>query len=258
MTDAALYDLKLLSLSYGNLHAVRSVTLGFARAEFVAIAGPNGAGKSTLLNIMAGLRRGYSGQCLFEGNEVAKWPRNAFARKVSVVPQTVRIEFPFTAEQVVLMGRSPFADAMFESEDDVRHVERAMELTETTYFRNRDFQTLSGGEKQRVILASALAQTPMALLLDEPTTYLDIEHQISLYRLLRDLAAQGVLVITITHDLNLASTFSSRIVLLRSGEVAADGTPGQVLRPATLREVFRVEATVQPGPAGRPWIAYGA
>ncbi len=253
-----LYDLSGTGVSYGNLHALRDVTLQIAAGEFVAIAGPNGAGKSTLLTVMAGLRPEYKGRCLFEGIEVSKWPRDRFARCVSVVPQSVRIEFPFTAEQVVLMGRTPFADAMFESNEDAAQVERAMRLTSTTEFRARDFLTLSGGEKQRVILASALAQTPRALLLDEPTTFLDIEHQIGLYRLLRDLAREGVLVVTVTHDLNLASTFADRIVLLRGGELVADGAPADVLVASTMRDVFRVDTIVQTGPAGRPWITYGA
>jgi iron complex transport system ATP-binding protein len=234
------------------------VGLRFSAAEFVAIAGPNGAGKSTLLNVMAGLRPDYRGRCRFEGNEVAKWARGEFARRVAVVPQQVRIEFPFTAEQVVLMGRTPFADAMFESEDDARQVEHAMEVTGTTQFRARDFQTLSGGEKQRVVLASALAQTPRALLLDEPTTWLDLEHQIGLYRLLRKLAREGVLVVTVTHDLNLASTFADRIILIRGGEMVADGTPEAVLHPGMMRDVFRVDTVVQSGPSGRPWITYGS
>ncbi|MDZ4797301.1 MAG: ABC transporter ATP-binding protein [Bryobacteraceae bacterium] len=256
--DAPLYRLEGASLSYGSIHALRDVTLQFRKSEFVAVAGPNGAGKSTLLNVMAGLRPGYSGRCLYEGIELAKWTRSQFARRVSVVPQSVRIEFPFTAEQVVLMGRTPFADAMFESDEDASQVRRAMELTGTTAFGNRDFQTLSGGEKQRVILASALAQTPQSLLLDEPTTYLDIEHQIALYRLLRTLSRDGVLVITVTHDLNLASTFADRIVLLAGGTVVADGTPNAVMQPATMRDVFRVDTIIQRGPSGRPWITYGS
>jgi iron complex transport system ATP-binding protein len=146
---------------------------------------------------------------------------------------------------------------MFESPDDAAHVTRAMELTETTEFRARDFRSLSGGERQRVILASALAQTPEALLLDEPTTYLDLEHQISLYRLLSTLSSEGMLVVTITHDLNLASAYADRVVVLRAGEVVRDGTPGEVFRPETMREVFRVDTPVHAGPGGRPWIHYG-
>jgi iron complex transport system ATP-binding protein len=252
-----LFDVRGAGVVYGHFEALRNVTVQFARGEFVSIAGPNGAGKSTLLNVMAGLRSHYNGECVFDGMEVRKWNRRAFARRVSVVPQSVNIAFPFTAEQVVLMGRTPHADSMFESDADAAHVSRAMELTGTTGFRGRDFRSLSGGERQRVILASALAQTPDALLLDEPTTYLDLEHQISLYRLLRSLSRDGMLVVTITHDLNLASSYSDRVIVLQAGEVARDGTPADVFRPETMVRVFRVDTLIQPGPDGRPWIHYG-
>lgn len=252
-----LYALGQVGVRYGNIQAVRDVTLDFASSEFVAIAGPNGAGKSTLLSVMAGLRSVYSGSCSFAGRDVRKWSRPSFARRVSVVPQNVRIEFPFTSEQVVLMGRTPFADAMFESDADALHVERAMMLTGTMEFRARDFHTLSGGEKQRVVLASALAQTPEALLLDEPTTFLDLEHQVSLYRLLRSLTSGGMLVITITHDLNLASSYADRVVLLHRGQLVADGVPSQVFSRETVRDVFRVDCAIENGPGGRPWIHYG-
>lgn len=221
------------------------------------MAGPNGAGKSTLIGSMSGLNRGYSGSCLFRGTEVRKWERKAFAREVSVVPQSVRIDFPFTAEQVVLMGRAPFANRMFESDEDRYQVRRVMELTQTTEFRDRDFRTLSGGEKQRVIVASALAQMPAALLLDEPAAFLDIEHQIALYRLLQSLSNSGVLVLAVTHDLNLASAYADRVVLLRAGGIVADGTPRTVFDTPTLKDVFRVQADITEGPDGRPWIRYG-
>jgi ABC-type cobalamin/Fe3+-siderophores transport system ATPase subunit len=251
------FELRNAGVQYGDFEALRGVSISFSPGEFVAIAGPNGAGKSTMLGVMAGLRASYSGECLFGGREIRRWNRTAFAKRVSVVPQAVRIEFPFTAEQIVLMGRTPHVRAMFESDEDAAQVNRAMELTSTSAFRARDFRSLSGGERQRVIVASALAQTPEALLLDEPTTHLDIEHQVSLYRLLRSLARDGMLVIAITHDLNLASAFADRIVVLRSGEVVADGTPHAVFSTATMRDVFRIEAEVQSGPGGRPWIHYG-
>jgi iron complex transport system ATP-binding protein len=253
-----LYQLTEVQLSYGKVGALQGISLSFDVSEFVAIAGPNGAGKSTLLGVMSGLRTGYKGSCVFDRREVSSWPRARFAQRVSVVPQSVRIEFPFTVEQVVTMGRTPFGNSLFESDDDARHVEHAMALTEIIAFRHRRFQTLSGGEKQRVILAAALAQTPDALLLDEPTTYLDLQHQIGLYNLLRDLARGGRLVITVTHDLNLASTFADRVIVLKDGVCVGDGTPADVFRTELLAEVFKVQAVTQTSPAGRPWIIYGA
>jgi len=252
-----MFRLRELGMRYNGTEVLKGATLEFSGAQLAAVVGPNGAGKSTLLGIMAGLRPGYAGQCLYEHTEVRRWPRRAFARQVSFVPQTLRIEFPFTAEQVVLMGRTPHGDGLFESPQDREVLERVMALTDTLEFRRRDFRSLSGGERQRVILASALAQEPRVLLLDEPTTFLDLKHQISIHRLLRELSREGLLVIAVTHDLNLAGTFADRVVALRSGRVVADARPGEVLVPEAIREVFSVEAEVLRAPGGRSWICYG-
>lgn len=252
-----IYRLQGAGMRYGAADVLRNVDLTLSPGEFVAIAGPNGAGKSTLIGIMAGLRSGHAGSCRLMGLEVGAWNRKTFAKIVSVVPQSLRIDFAFTAEQVVLMGRTPFASGMFESAEDAEHVERALELTGTTQFRHRDFRSLSGGERQRVVVAAALAQSPQVLLLDEPTTFLDLEHQISLLRLLRDLSQSGVLVVSVTHDLNLAATYASRLVLLRSGEKVADGRPDQVLTPDLIRTVFAVDVIIGERPDGLRWIQYG-
>lgn len=251
------FELREAGMRYGRAEVLAGITLTFEPGRMAAIVGPNGAGKSTLLAIMAGLRRGYEGQCRFEGVEVSRWNRRAFARKVAVVPQNLALEFPFTAEQVVLMGRTPFADGLFESAADHAAVERAMSLADVTAFRARDFRSLSGGEKQRVVLASALAQDPSVLLLDEPTTFLDLRHQIATYRLLRELCRTGLLVVAVTHDLNLAAAYSDRIVALQDGKLVADFVPSESLNAEFVRNVFGVEADVRQGPGGRPWIVYG-
>jgi len=251
-----LYSLTQAGMQYGDKVVLRNIDLKFTPGEFVTIAGPNGAGKSTLLGIMCGLLPRYMGSCKLLDREVKAWERRAFARQVSVVLQSVRIDFGFTAGQVVLMGRTPFADGLFESEQDAVEVQKAMELTGTTEFRDRDTRTLSGGERQRVVIAAALAQSPRVLLLDEPTAYLDLEHQISTYRLLRELCRTGVLVIAVTHDLNLAAQYSDRVVFLRGGELATDGTPQNVVNETTIRAVFHVDAQVM-SEHGRPWIKYG-
>ena len=251
------FYLQNVGMRYNGTQVLREVTLEFGGAQFVAVVGPNGAGKSTLLGILAGLRPNYTGRCEYAGTELRRWNRRAFARQVSFVPQSLRIEFPFTAEQVVLMGRTPHCDGLFESPEDFAAVQRSMATTDTLAFRGRDFRSLSGGERQRVILASALAQQPKTLLLDEPTTFLDLQHQISIYRLLRDLSRDGLLVIAATHDLNLAASFADRVVVLHAGRVAADAAPSEVLVPATIRQVFGVESAILRAPDGRPWIFYG-
>jgi iron complex transport system ATP-binding protein len=252
-----LFSLREVGMRYDGVEVLHAASLHFAGPEFVAVVGPNGAGKSTLLGIMAGLRPNYSGRCEYAGTEVSRWSRRAFAREVCFLPQSLKMEFPFTAEQVVLMGRTPHCDGLFESPEDWSVVERAMQATETREFRGRDFRTLSGGERQRVILASAVAQQPRTLLLDEPTTFLDLKHQVAIYKLLRDLSRQGLLVIAVTHDLNLAASYAKRIVVLDAGRVAADATPEEVLQPETIRRVFGVAAWIQRGPGGKPWMVYG-
>jgi iron complex transport system ATP-binding protein len=253
---SAAFDLRGVGMRYGNAEVLADADLSVSGGLLTAVVGPNGAGKSTLLGIMAGLRPGYQGECRFDGVEVTRWNRRSFARRVSFVPQSTRIEFPFTAEEVALMGRAPHAAGLFESGPDRAATYDAMELTSTLHLRRRDFRSLSGGEQQRVILAAALAQSPEALLLDEPTTFLDIHHQVTLYRILRGLCERGVLVIAVTHDLNLAAAYAHRVVVLQSGRIVADGSPAEAFRSDRLRSVFNVPAELLQAPDGRHWIRY--
>ena len=253
----SLYQLRGAGMKYHGCAVLTGVTLELAGPGLVALVGPNGAGKSTLLSILAGLLRPYEGECLFGGRRVEAWPRREFARLVSVVPQSLKLDFPFTAEEVALMGRTPHAGGWFDSHADIEAVEDALTRTDALEFRHRDFRTLSGGERQRVVLAAALAQQPRVLLLDEPTTFLDIEHQLSIYRLLAALAAQGLLVVAVTHDLNLAAAYASRVIALRHGRVLADSTADAALTPERIREVFHVESQRIAHPSGGWRITYG-
>ena len=250
------FELNDVEMRYGDTRVLHGVSLRISPPLLTAVVGPNGAGKSTLLGIRAGLREHYTGEGRFDGVEVRKWKRREFARRISFVPQATRIEFPFTAEEVVLMGRAPHAAGLFESAPDRDHARDAMDLTDTLHLRHREFRSLSGGEQQRVILAAALAQSPEALLLDEPTTFLDVHHQVSLYRILRTLCDRGVLVIAVTHDLNLAAAYAHRVIMLSRGEVFADGPPVEAFQSERLRAVFEVPAEILRAPDGRPWIRY--
>lgn len=250
------FRIEHVGVTYGERAVLSDVTAEFETARMSAIAGPNGAGKSTLLGVMAGLRYPYRGACSYGGRDVRRWPRRAFARSVAFVPQSLRLEFPFTAEQVVTMGRTPFGNGLFEAPGDREAVENAMAITDTLSFRARDFRSLSGGERQRVILASALAQSPEFLLLDEPTTFLDLKHQIATYRLLRDLCRAGLGVVSVTHDLNLALTYADRVLLLYEGVVVADGEPRTVITPENVHRIFDVHAAVYETGGGSPWMAY--
>lgn len=254
---SAEFELRGVGMRYDNALVLDGVDATMRGAQLTAITGPNGAGKSTLLGIMAGLRRGYAGHCSLNGRDIGKWKPGEFARLVSFVPQSLRLDFPFTAEQVVLMGRTPYAGGLFESELDWQAVEEALKLTDTAAFRHRDFRSLSGGERQRVVLASALAQMPKALLLDEPTTFLDLEHQVAIYSLLRRLSREGLLVVAVTHDLNLAAAYSDRVLVLRKGRLVADAGPCDALTAGRIQEVFGVQAEWVSRPGGKPFIAYG-
>jgi len=236
----------------GFAYGLHEATFEFPRNGLITIAGPNGAGKSTLLGILAGLRSPYLGSCTYAGKEVRQWSKREFARKVAFLPQSIRLEFPFTAEEVVLMGRTPYARGWFQTDEDRSAAVDAMTITDTLGFRARDFRSLSGGERQRVILASALTQRPEALLLDEPATHLDLRHQLSLYRLLGELAT-SLLVVAVTHDLNLALQFSHRVMVLEDGRIAGDGAPRKVLNPELIAHVFGVQATMHGS-----WMSYEA
>ncbi len=251
------YRLERVGMRYDGAAVLQEVCLEFARPELVTLIGPNGAGKSTLLNIMAGLRRGFEGRCLLDGRPVLDWRRREFARRVAFVPQTLRFDFPFTAEQVVLMGRTPYAGGFFDSDEDWQAAREAMQATDTLGLAGRDFRSLSGGERQRVMLAAALAQQPRALLLDEPAAFLDLHHQLMVYALLREQARAGLLVVAVTHDVNLAATYfgsrhrparRARRGRRRSVRCAVGGAD-----PGGVRSQRRVGAAQQQG----AWIAYG-
>lgn len=252
-----IFRLSQVGMSYGLATVLADVSATFMRPEFVAVLGPNGAGKSTLLGILAGLKRGSVGRCEYRDRPVPQWPRRDFARQVSFLPQNVQINFPFSAGEIVLMGRAPHGRGWQESPADLAAAQRAMELTDSSNYRCRDFVSLSGGERQRVILAAALAQTPQVLLLDEPSAFLDLSHQVALYRLLARLPREeNMLVIAVTHDLNLAAAHADRVLLLHQGHLVADGTPTAVLTQACLRDVFGVDTIIQQNRAARPVIIY--
>lgn len=252
-----LLEARSLTMRYGEAEVLSAVSVSIGNPALISLTGPNGAGKSTLLSLMAGLRRPSAGECLYRGRPITSWSRHQLARRVAFVPQTLRLDFPFTAEQVVLMGRTPYAGGLFETRQDWDAVERALRLTDTSEFRSRDFRSLSGGERQRVVLASALAQEPETLLLDEPTTFLDLEHQLAIYRLLRRLVdEERLLVIAVTHDLNLAAAYSDRVLALQRGRLLADAPPCDALSVERIREIFRVDAEWVARADGRPWITF--
>lgn len=236
----SLYELQQVSLSYGGAQfALNGIDLKIERGEFVGILGPNGAGKSTLLRILGGLASPGTGTVHFEGGPLNNLSPKERARKIALVPQWTVVAFPFSVFELVLMGRHPHLGHLaLESQKDLEITTQALEKTDSIQFRERSFNTLSGGEMQRVVVARAIAQESPTLLLDEPSSALDIQQQHRIYGILQSLNRAGHTVIVTTHDLNLAAQYCKRIVLLQKGKVSADGTPAAVLNESRIESIY--------------------
>jgi len=233
---------------------IRGVSLSVAPGEVAGLCGPNGSGKTTLLRLLSGRLRAGAGTVRLVGRAVSELSRPEVARLVGVVSQNGHVGFPFSALEVVLMGRAARSRKLFDTEADLIAAREAMELTETLDLAEAPFGHLSGGQRQRVLIARALAQTsgdgPRLLLLDEPAAFLDLKHQLGMCELLWRLAAErGLAVLAVWHDLDLAARFCHRLLLLHEGRLVAVGKPAEVLTPATLEAVFGVTVSVSPDPA---------
>jgi len=226
--------------AYRDRPVVHDVNLRVDAGEMIAICGPNGAGKSTLLKLLSGYLEPQAGRIDCEGKDLRAWEPRALARRLAIAPQAVSFYFPFTVGQYVLLARHPHRGmSPFESEADLAAAHAALAQTGIAALAERSVLELSGGEKQRVVLAAALAQQPSILLLDEPTASLDLRHQAALMAVLgRPDRGCGVTVLLVTHDLNLAARWAPRLALMHDGRVVADGRPADILQADRLREIY--------------------
>jgi iron complex transport system ATP-binding protein len=246
-----------INFRYETKPVMDDVSFTLENAQILAVIGPNGSGKTTLLKIINGSLFPDSGALLINGKDTRQWSRREIARTVAIVPQETAAVFPFYAEEIVLMGRFPHLQALgFENKKDYRIVHEAMEKTDALAFARRPFNELSAGERQRVLIARALAQEPKILLLDESTVFLDIKHQVQFLSLLRQLSgAQNLTVIFVTHDINLAAQNAHQIILLHCGKKYAIGTPAEVITAQNIKEVYDVDVGVDSNPQnGSPRI----
>ena len=236
-----------LSLGYGKAEIVHEVTASIHRAEIAAIIGPNGSGKSTLLKALARLLEPRAGRVEFMGEDLWQKTEREVAQKVAFLPQSAEPPGDITVMELVRMGRLPhrkFWDSF--SKEDGEACREALARTGMEKFSQRPILALSGGERQRARLAMALAQQPEVLLLDEPTTYLDIRHQLALMELVEKLhASLGLTVVMVLHDLNQAVRYSHHIIAIHDGQVLADGAPEAVFTEALVRELYGVESVVR-------------
>lgn len=249
--------LDAVTFAYRHTPIFDRFQLSVAEGEMLGILGPNGTGKTTLLRLAAGSLRPGSGTVESLGRNLGTIPPRERARTIGVVPQESHLFFDFNVGEVVLMGRGPHLGFLgLEGPRDREIAQAVMARTDVLHLADRPFRTLSGGERQRVVVARALAQQPRILLLDEPTAFLDLKHQVAIYGLLERLnREEGLTLVVATHDVNLAARYCRRLLLLHRGRIHADGTPAEVLRSENLRTVFGVDVEVRADPStGLPHV----
>ncbi len=243
-------ELENVSLGYNGKAVLNGINLKVNEGEILGLIGPNASGKSTLIKGINRLIGLFSGRLLIEGKDIETIKRKDLARLVATVPQNSSLPGTFTAFELVLMGRTPHLGRLhYEGRKDMAIAWQAMERTQTQYLAERRVGELSGGEKQRLVIARALTQQPEVILLDEPTANLDINHQIETLNLIKRLShEQGLAAIAAQHDLNLATQFSDRVALLNEGKIYAKGTPPEVITAKNIKEVYGAEVDVYPHP----------
>jgi iron complex transport system ATP-binding protein len=243
-----------VSAVLGGFTVLSDASLSVRAGELVALVGPNGAGKSTLLNVLAGDIPSATGEVVVDGEPLAEWSASELALRRAVLPQQVTVRFPFLVEEVVAMGRAPWARTPFTAEDDAR-ISASRAAADVRYLVGRSFTTLSGGERARVTLARVLAQHSQVILLDEPTAALDIHHQELILQVVRQCTAEGACAIVVLHDLALAAAHADRIAVLAGGRIVADGPLREVLKADLLSDVYHHPIEVIPHPrSGLPLV----
>ena len=228
-----------IGFSYGARRVIDRVSMALGDGEFLGIIGPNGAGKSTLLRLVCGILKPERGTITLLGQDLSTQDRRQIARRVAFVPQETHFALNFNVEDIVLMGRYPYQRPFSRDRtEDTEAAARAMEAAGIADLRRRPVNSLSSGERQRVVIARAICQTPRVLLLDEPTSHLDLLHQHRIMELLNDLHCRGLSIAVVQHDLNLASLYCARLVVMHQGRVHSVGAPAAVLTAENLRAVY--------------------
>lgn len=254
----SLIDIQGISLQYDSLPVIKRVSVQVEQGEFFVIIGPNGAGKTSLLKALSGLHPLVEGDIQIRQRSIGDYSRKELARTLALVPQQINADFPFTVAETVLMGRYPHLGLLaVEGKKDLQLAAQAMEFTEINHLAGRRLGQLSGGERQRVIIARAICQQSEILLLDEPTASLDPAHQLRIMDLMERLRhREQITIVMVSHDLNLASSYADRLLLLKDGEVEKIGTPWQVLTREQLSKSYGCTLLVDENPLlGTPRVS---
>ncbi len=241
-----------LVVSYGKDPIVKSVNVVIPKGKITTLLGPNGCGKSTLLKALSRILPAQQGQVLWNQKPINDTPSKQLAQHLALLPQSQEAPEGVSVREAVAYGRSPYTGFWGQlSEQDKLVVEQTMLATGVSQFAERPVADLSGGQRQRVWLAMTIAQDTDYILLDEPTTYLDLNHQVELMKLLRSLNQQGKTIVTVLHDINQACRYSDHLIVMKAGEVVDEGAPEQVLTQAILKEVFELEAEIHQDPVAQ-------
>ena len=245
-------DIGNISLSFRDKLILSNVSLEVSAGEFFVIIGPNGAGKTSLLKVLSGLQKAQKGTVTIKDKNILNYRRRNLSQIMAIVPQHIEVGFPFTVADTVIMGRSPHLGILgMEGENDFHIAEEAMKFTDVSHLTDRKLFQLSGGELQRVIIARAICQQPEIILLDEPTTALDPAHQLKIMDLMEKFRREhGTTIIMVSHDLNLASMYGDRVLLLKSGRVVKTGDPKSVLNKELLEDSYGCRIQVDESPLG--------
>jgi len=252
-------EIKNVVAGYQNKTVIRNLDLRFKEGEFCALLGPNGAGKSTLLKVLLGYIKPEEGFVKIVNNRLAGWKKSELAKIVSLIPQKVEMQFDYTVEDLVLMGRFPYLGYWRGySAKDREIVQEALQQLDLYEMRNEMFSQLSGGEQQRVAIARALVQDTPIILMDEAFSHLDINHQLEIMQILSRInREQNKLIILVSHNINLTSEYCDRIIFLKKGQLVDEGTPEEVLIPETLKTVYGADLQTVPNPvSGKPNLIY--
>lgn len=239
-------EVKDLNFGYKKELVLKDISFKVEEGSFVSIVGPNGSGKSTILKLLNNIYISEASDILIDGQDIKKFKKKKLARKMALVPQNTIIDYEFTVEEVVLMGRHPYK-GRFENENnqDSQIVKDALEMTNTLHLKDRIITELSGGERQRVFIARALAQNPSIILLDEPTAHLDINHQIEILNLLKRLNKEkGTTIILVIHDINLGVRFSDEVIMLDRGKILGKGKPEEVITKDNIQLAYNLKVEI--------------
>ncbi|MFH0825453.1 MAG: ABC transporter ATP-binding protein [Pseudomonadota bacterium] len=247
--DDCLMECRNVAFGYTQTRVLDGISLTINRGDFVGVIGPNGAGKSTLLKILSGVIRPAEGGVLLGGVDIGTLHRRTVALQLAFVRQEDTSDFGFSAKEHVMMGRAPHHGGLhFEDKYDCSVVDLAMAVTRVDHLADRRLEDLSGGERQRVRIARALSQEPKVLFLDEPTTYLDLYSQLALIELMREVNAEGISILAVSHDINFIAESCRHVKLLNNGRFYAEGRPDEVITEDALAECFRIRALVDTNP----------